>query len=174
MQINLFELFAADGLVREYEVPVDMEVFSCREGEYPLVEKEPVHLTATHIGDRCIQLQCRVKLKLQIPCDRCLTPVEVPFDLIVEKELEGKQETEDADDSDEAYYYSGYYLDVDKLVYGELIVNLPMKVLCSPDCKGICKRCGKNLNEGSCTCSDTEPDPRMAAIRDIFKNFKEV
>ena len=64
--------------------------------------------------------------------------------------------------------------DRDKLVNGELIVNLPMKVLCSPDCKGICKRCGKNLNEGPCACDDRSPDPRMAAIRDIFNNFKEV
>lgn len=172
MQINLSELFAADGMGREYDVPVEMEVFSCWEGEFPLVKKEPVHLMVTHTGNRCLEVTGEIRLFLLVPCDRCLTSVEVPFVLPVEKELDGNQDA--AEESDEAYFYSGYYLDVDKLVNGELIVNLPMKVLCSPDCKGICKRCGKNLNEGPCACDDRSPDPRMAAIRDIFNNFKEV
>ena len=42
------------------------------------------------------------------------------------------------------------------------------------DCAGICKKCGKNLNHGTCDCEKTEPDPRMAVIQDVFKNFKEV
>ena len=41
-------------------------------------------------------------------------------------------------------------------------------------CKGICRKCGKNLNEGACGCDDSVPDPRMSVIQDIFKQFKEV
>ncbi len=46
----------------------------------------------------------------------------------------------------------GFELDVDKLVYAEILVNWPMRVLCKDDCKGICKVCGMNLNKGTCSC----------------------
>ena len=71
-------------------------------------------------------------------------------------------------------YLIGFELDVDKLVYAEILVNWPMRVLCKDDCKGICKVCGMNLNKGACNCQRTELDPRMAAIQDIFNKFKEV
>ena len=71
-------------------------------------------------------------------------------------------------------YLIGFDLDVDKLIYGEILVNWPMKVLCKEDCKGICKVCGMNLNKGDCNCQRTELDPRMAAIQDVFNKFKEV
>ena len=71
-------------------------------------------------------------------------------------------------------WVDGYHLDVEQLLYNEILVGWPMKVLCSEDCKGICSVCGQNLNEGSCDCEDTSLDPRMSVIRDVFKNFKEV
>ena len=71
-------------------------------------------------------------------------------------------------------YIIGTSLDVDQLIFGEILVSWPMKVLCREDCKGICRRCGANLNLSECQCPKTEPDPRMAAIQDIFNKFKEV
>mgnify|MGYP000090033718 CR=1 FL=1 len=78
---------------------------------------------------------------------------------------------EDVEDND---YLIGFNLDIDRLIYGEILVNWPMKVLCRDDCKGICKVCGMNLNKGDCNCQRTELDPRMAAIQDVFNKFKEV
>ena len=69
---------------------------------------------------------------------------------------------------------TGTVLDTDSLVYNEILIHWPMKVLCQKNCKGICKHCGTNLNEKACTCDHAELDPRMAAIQDIFKEFKEV
>ena len=109
---------------------------------------------------------------LNIPCDRCLKEVEVPFSLDFEKHV--NLEAEDDKESDETNYIDGYNLDVDKLLYNEILIGWPMKVLCSEDCKGICSVCGQNLNEGTCDCEDTGLDPRMSVIRDVFKNFKEV
>ena len=77
-------------------------------------------------------------------------------------------------DLDEQSYLTGYNLDADRLVCNELSLNLPMKVLCKEDCKGICNRCGANLNYGTCGCDTRSLDPRMAVIQDIFKQFKEV
>ncbi|MDE7017325.1 MAG: DUF177 domain-containing protein, partial [Lachnospiraceae bacterium] len=65
-------------------------------------------------------------------------------------------------------------LDVEGLLNNEIIINWPRKVLCRPDCKGICLQCGKDLNVGSCECDTFVPDPRMAVIKDIFSANKEV
>ena len=75
---------------------------------------------------------------------------------------------------DETNYICGFNLDVDTLVYDEVLIELPYQVLCSEDCKGLCKVCGQDLNSGSCQCDQQVLDPRMAVIRDIFNNFKEV
>ena len=80
-----------------------------------------------------------------------------------------EQATEDSDEP----YIDGYQLDVDALVRNELFVHMPLRVLCKEDCKGICKRCGTNLNLGTCDCDATELDPRMAAILDIFNGSKK-
>ena len=81
---------------------------------------------------------------------------------------------EQAMELDEKNYMHGYNLDVDKLLYNEILIGWPMKILCREDCKGICNMCGQNLNKGTCDCEDTSLDPRMSVIRDVFKNFKEV
>ena len=67
-----------------------------------------------------------------------------------------------------------FHLELDQLVGNELTLNLPMAVLCSDDCKGICDRCGTNLNHETCDCDNRPLDPRMSVIQDIFKQSKEV
>ena len=75
---------------------------------------------------------------------------------------------------DEDYYLEGTSFDTEVLIHNEVLVNLPMKVLCRENCKGICNRCGANLNYETCECDKSTPDPRMSVIQDIFKQFKEV
>jgi len=114
-------------------------------------------------------------LTLSMVCARCLEPVRVSFNLVIDQEVDMKQTGEDRiADLDEQFYIKGYNLDVDQLVGNELTLNLPMRVLCSEDCKGICNRCGTNLNRGTCDCAGKSLDPRMSVIQDIFKQLKEV
>ena len=75
---------------------------------------------------------------------------------------------------DESDFINGYHLDVDKMLFQEILMCWPEKVLCREDCRGICNVCGQNLNQGSCDCEDTGLDPRMSVVRELFKNFKEV
>ena len=107
-----------------------------------------------------------VSFCLSMPCDRCLEPVTVPFSYEVSREADFGEEARE----EEQAYIEGYVLDVDVLIRDELFVHMPMKILCREDCRGICNRCGANLNHGDCGCDRTEPDPRMAAIRDIFRD----
>lgn len=174
MRINLSELFSCQGKVKTYTQKLEMESFHGSNGDYPIIEKEPVILTITHEGERKITVQGEAKFTLMMPCDRCLEPVSVPFTLSIKEELDMNQSDEDRVEAlDEQPYISGYYLDVDGLVLNELILNLPMKVLCRKDCRGICNFCGVNLNHGICTCDSTMPDMRMSAIQDIFSQYNK-
>ena len=90
---------------------------------------------------------------------------EIDFNLSEEERAEGLDETN---------YIIGYNLDVDTLIYDEILMDFPMRLLCHDDCKGLCKNCGTNLNVETCDCDNFNYDPRMSAIRDIFNKFKEV
>lgn len=175
MQLNLSELFTSIGKEKEYTVPLEMTKVRLHGCQYPVTEKEDVHLRIRHTGNRRVELTGAARVVLQIPCNRCLQPVSREFLLQLDRDMDLSVTTEERLEAlDEQPYIDGYNVDVEELVYGELVVNMPMKVLCRSDCRGICNRCGANLNFETCHCDVTELDPRMSVIRDIFNNFKEV
>jgi uncharacterized protein len=175
MLINLTELFTLDGKEKTYTPDIEMKVFHWPSGQGEVVAEKPVILRIINLGGKKLEVEGKAELTLIIPCDRCLdpVPVDLAFDIIRTIDL-SESEEERVDVLDEQPYVSVYNLDVDQLVCDELILNLPMKVLCSEDCKGICNRCGTNLNHENCDCDIRPTDPRMAVIQDIFKQFKEV
>lgn len=169
MVINMSELFTADGIVKTYEVMVDMSEIVWKRRKYPIVSKQPVKLRLTHEGDRKIAITAKVSLVLEMPCDRCLENVKVPMDLDFERKVDAAASAQERiAQLDEQSYIDGYQLDVDCMVLDEMITEIPDKVLCKDDCKGVCLKCGINLNHETCSCDRTELDPRMSIIRDIF------
>ncbi len=175
MQINLSEVFTLEGKEKTWEVSFERTFYRCADGEYPVVSAQPVRIVVRNLGKRKLSLIGGAVVTLAIPCARCLEPVEYTCELGFDQELDMNASAEErVKNLDEQMYLSGYTLDVDQLVCSELTLSLPMKVLCKEDCKGICNRCGANLNFETCCCETRSPDPRMAAIQDIFKQFKEV
>ncbi len=128
-------------------------------------------LCIRNTGNKVLEISGKMELDAIIPCSRCLEDVRTTIHLDIFRKLDMKLSEDDRIKAlDENSYIADYTLDVDGLVYDELLTVWPMKVLCREDCKGICMKCGKNLNEGDCGCDRTVLDPRMAAIRDIFRN----
>ena len=175
MLINLTELFSVEGKVKHYICELEFSEFRVPEGTYAVVEKTPVNLDITNKGNKVFSVTGTVDVSLEMPCSRCLDPVKVDFHLEIDDEIDMKQtDKERMEALDEQFYVNGYNLDVDQMVRNELTLSLPMKVLCDEDCKGICNRCGTNLNRGTCDCDTRSLDPRMSVIQDIFKQLKEV
>ena len=156
------------------EVSIELTSFESRLGDFPILQKSPVVLTIANQENAAVFIKGSVDVTLSIPCGRCLeeVPTQICFD--IDKKLDIKEGILVDDEMEENDYLIGFELDVDKLVYAEILVNWPMRVLCKEDCEGICNVCGANLNKGDCGCQRTELDPRMAAIQDIFSKFKEV
>ena len=175
MLIDLHPLLSQTGKVKRLETELEMDKFQMKSGSYAIVAKKPMILEFTNIGDSKVEVKADIDIELDIPCGRCLELVrtQLKIETLREVNLSGNVSEEEAA-LDEADFIEGTDFDVTKFAYGEILVNLPMKVLCSDSCKGICNRCGTNLNHGSCGCDTTELDPRMAKALEVFKSFKEV
>ena len=132
-------------------------------GEHPFAE--PVRVTG-RVENRAgvVSLQASAQTALHTRCDRCLAsivrPMRVDFSNILVTETQG-------DDSDELLVCAEQTLDLDALTRANMVLNLPMKELCRPDCKGLCPRCGKDLNDGPCGCVPETHSP-FSALRGLF------
>lgn len=175
MLISLLNVLSQDGKEEDVKVPVEMEVFHNQGEDFPIAEKKDLAVHLYHKGDRQVTLTGSTDMNIMIPCARCLEPVAIPFSIRFEYELDLNQtEEERTAKLDEQTYLHGTELDVEQLVYNEILINWPIRVLCKEDCQGICSHCGVNRNRETCDCDTHELDPRMAAIKDIFSKFKEV
>lgn len=99
-------------------------------------------------------------------CDRCAEDVERSYSFSLNKIVVQKMENEN-DDYDNYLVVENVKLDLDELISEEIQLFLPAKMLCSDDCKGLCQKCGKNLNEGKCECAK-DIDIRLAALSDLL------
>lgn len=173
MMINLTDVFTSEGKDRRESLQAELDEISCMGSRYRICEKSPLQMNFSNISKGKLLLEGSLALIMEIPCDRCLRLVKEPLELNFSQELYSP-EVLDPEEAQEQGFMHGYELDVEAFVRNEILINMPVKVLCRPDCKGICKKCGHNLNDGECGCDTFVPDPRMAAIKDIFNANKEV
>ena len=115
-----------------------------------------------------VRLSLTATLPFESVCARCLAPVTDEIELVFERTVvaEGAISEETLEDKfDEYAVLRGNALDVDEEIREELLLVLPMRVLCSPDCPGLCHKCGKPLKDGSCSCNTRETDPRWDKLK---------
>lgn len=172
MLIQLSKLLSMPNHEETVECSLDMEELVLKRGSYPILEKSPFPVTLRNEGKRTVSIAFETSVSVGMPCDRCLTEVSEKIRLNVFKTLDFDDIEETC--KDQVSFLDGSSLDVDELVLEEMIPLLPTKVLCDENCRGLCPVCGTNLNKEECGCDRTVKDPRMAAIQDIFENFKEV
>ncbi|MBR7132217.1 MAG: DUF177 domain-containing protein [Clostridia bacterium] len=164
MIVDLKHIFVNDNSALPLEYELDLSTIE-HMGEYPL--KKAVCLKGT-VSNKAslVRLSASVCYEYEAPCDRCGKSVLHTYTVQIEKSLACSIESEE---SDTILITPDMKLDLDELVYTEVVVSLPMKHLCSEDCKGICFKCGKNLNEGKCDCPEKEIDPRFSALAELLK-----
>ena len=177
MILDLSALCFTANAQEERKVHIDLDAVESKMGTFPIAKKEPFTLHLKNVENRRLLIQGETDVTISVPCDRCLASVSVCLHLVIEKNLKVSEDADavkDDDSLEQLEYMNGCQLDADRLVYGEILLAWPAKVLCAKDCKGICAKCGANLNETDCSCDWTVPDPRMAAFQDVFNKFKEV
>jgi uncharacterized protein len=170
MKIHVSQINEDEGLDIHYVFPERQQL---QDRESRIVGPSSIDARATRSGDE-LRLAGRVAATVEIDCARCLKPVPVKvddsFDLFYipsVNRLLPDEERELAKDDLLVAFYRDDCLDLDDVVREQIELAIPMARLCSDDCRGICPNCGANRNEGECSCTTREPDPRWAALEQL-------
>lgn len=144
--------------------------------EHPLDVNLELHKRADHV-----RVLGTVEGALQLACHRCLAlfskavKEEVDLFLMEEKKTDTEEDEEaelEAEDLDYEFF-DGEVIEIDQLVAEQIFLALPFKVLCSEACRGLCPRCGANLNEEECKCDKGSSKSPFAALESIKTNLPE-
>lgn len=113
-----------------------------------------------------LELELTAETTLDAVCDRCGKEFplekEISYSCMLAEELQNEE-------SDEIVLLEDGKVDAGDLARTAFILGMDSKTLCSEDCKGLCPRCGADLNLGPCSCK-REPDPRLAALASLLEN----
>ncbi|MBR2781826.1 MAG: DUF177 domain-containing protein [Oscillospiraceae bacterium] len=165
MRLNLAKLLDRPGESLAFETQADLSdlVFgSCAPADEPVAFKGEIRNTAG-----VLILNGRLKSTLHCICDRCLKPFEKELDQPVEAVLTTEIQDEEAADA-WTFLLDGEEADLDEILDAAFVLNMDSQLLCREDCKGLCSRCGKDLNEGPCGCKK-EIDPRLAVLAQLLE-----
>lgn len=171
MLINLSKILSVPSHKEDFSVPFESDFISFMGSSYLVKDNPVVRLTVENIGKNQLHFVVQADITLVLTCDRCLEEVLWTCPIRFDKEFD---KSDRDDEWNQESFIEGNNLDVERLICTELLPKIPMKILCKDDCKGICPVCGTNRNKKDCGCDQSVPDLRMAAIQDIFNNFKEV
>lgn len=106
----------------------------------------------------------------QLNCSRCLDEFTWPIALSFEQEWRkpasfgGERATWTGEGEEEILPFDGQSIEIGEILRDRILLSLPMKPLCRPDCRGLCPVCGANLNYETCTCQREEVDPRLMPL----------
>lgn len=116
------------------------------------------------------KVRAEVRGTMEVRCARCVRPLSKSFSFPLKETLvQQKADSIPALRDEDVVVFSGSELELDELVENCIFLNLPMKYLCREDCKGLCPRCGADLNEGDCSCTQREIDPRLAVLSKLVE-----
>lgn len=169
MKLNVAQLMKSPvGTTREYDLE---EAFGSVEDQQ-LTQPVRLHLHLTRINDGLLA-RGDLETVLAIPCSRCTELAEQTLRFHFDEQFRptidiatGQPLKPDDDDDVEPVYTidANHLMDMDEVVRQGVVLEAPMHPLCRPDCRGLCPRCGANLNEGACGCEVDAPSGPMAAM----------
>jgi uncharacterized protein len=151
-------------------------------GECEFVDALAVHLEVVPMRD-FIRVKGRLETRIRQKCGRCLTIFEAPlrsrFTLNYSRQIPQdvhKADTQDIEltaDQIGMVYFEGEEIDFTDAIQEQAILAIPFNPICRPQCKGLCRRCGSDLNVEPCDCSEPSSDGPFAVLKDIKPQLKK-
>lgn len=140
----------------------------------------PIHLDARiRKVEEEITIEGRISTHIEMICSRCLKLhdecIDDTFGVIYRPQPDTQENVNEIelDETDlNVSYYEGESIELFEVVREQLLLLLPLKPLCKPDCAGLCPSCGKDLNESLCDCSKDNIDPRLAMLGQLLHTDK--
>ncbi|MBI2502224.1 MAG: DUF177 domain-containing protein [Candidatus Latescibacteria bacterium] len=160
-----------EGISRR-QVEVDIAELDLGEGDFRLVGPLQVGYRFNRSA-QTFQVLGQLRGRLTGECCRCLEPVEQELEaslqlLLQRQQFSGEErEAVTADEDVELLDPGAKQVDLKERLREAVLLELPVRVYCREDCKGLCPQCGHNLNSGPCACAADQADSRWAALRDL-------
>lgn len=167
MRFDLRDIIHIPGESREFAYDLDLSSVTSF-GERPFTKPLRVTGTVRNMAG-ALQLTGEAKGAMETRCDRCLKPLTLDVDVPVETLLAERLEDEE---SDEIYLLENGEVDLDEIFTTACILAMDVKHLCKEDCKGLCDKCGADLNLGPCGCKK-DLDPRLAVLAELLDTSEE-
>lgn len=163
MKIDVSKLFRKKVQTLPFEVISQLSTIDRDELKISLNSPISIKGNAYYDGE-VVTLVGSITTTINMKCSRCLKELVYPISVDFEDEFSKFNLNEDR------YLISEEeIIDLTDMVTDNLILSLPVKVVCDDNCKGLCPKCGKNLNKGLCDCTSDDVDPRLEVLRDLFK-----
>jgi DUF177 domain-containing protein len=169
MKLDLWSFLEGKKDILEFQGKLECTDLKLKDREVKIVE--PIEYKGEIFKvDRDKTINLNVKYTYSEKCNRCLAPSTGKIETnLYGKLLEGKTSLEDENDGyEEVLYYVNGILRLDEYIREQVIVSLPIKTLCDDDCKGLCPKCGVDLNKEKCDCVHEDIDPRLEKLKDFF------
>ncbi|GFR36523.1 YceD family protein [Thermobrachium celere] len=160
MKIDVQDLLSGKSSLIEIDEKIELSTFDFNKNEYKF--DGPIHIKGniTKIEDGVIFVGT-INAQVITVCSRCLEEVKQNMTISFEEEFTKSHE-------DLGYQIMETSIDITKLIEDNLLLNLPLKTLCSESCKGLCPVCGTNLNKSTCNCETQTIDPRLEKLKNFF------
>ena len=176
MKLDLRSLLAGEIRTQavEFDILPDAAEDDLQSPLYGVVFRAPVAVRGEVENNAgYVRLSLTLSVPYTAPCARCLSEVDGDFSLAVERTVVTPREAVDMDEREDDYVVTeDGFLDADELLRELFELNFPQKILCHEDCKGLCPRCGTDLNTSTCTCKQSEQDPRMAKLGALLEKLR--
>lgn len=161
---------ACDGTFYPFSesIVLDNELIENKIGEFV----SPISIKGTYVLDNenNVYIESTMQYDIKFPCDRCLKEVIKHFDkrFTASYYLFGNQ-------GQEGYYpYNNNSVDLTDAVKEEIVLNIPSRILCDENCKGLCPHCGINLNEAECNCKENADASDNVKANNPFAALKDL
>lgn len=135
---------------------------------------DEIHITCNiRKLQQSVFLNGAIETVIHTTCSRCLETAMLPvsasfrYTLMPAKAEESREEIELSEEDLEYGYYEGEIVDCDPLIYEQIVLQIPIKVLCTEDCRGLCPDCGTNFNIEACNCASDRVDERLAVLKKL-------
>ncbi len=176
LELDISRVRSVRGRREDYHL--ETAVFDFMDDDWKLAEPMVIDAEISHQG-QFLALNGRIRTAVQGVCSRCLELVVVPVDcsfaeqLLYAKDVSLFSHLAVGEVEEKYFIYDKDTLDITDIIRESILAVLPQKILCRDDCRGLCPKCGKNLNQGQCDCDLHEVDPRLAILAKL-KETEEV
>lgn len=159
LRIDLTQFFECSQYNTDIDYTIDMS-------DYIYNDKKPFTTPVSVVGSiakstEIISLDITISFIMELECDRCLTEFKQDYTINTSHIIVASSQS---DDVDFIIVGSERLLDIDEIVISDILLELPVKFLCSDQCQGLCSGCGADLNKQQCKCNKKEIDPRFKIL----------